>query len=264
MKLIKCTLSVVVATLLSSIAIKPAFAVTSAVPTAGIAVTSFIVGGAGAVVGGGWKTRLGGFLVGVIDPVPATFLEGKIVIEYPEELLAVTGVGWFGNFAEDPSQPFPPAFSEPFFDLDPATALYDFMQPPNPVLTTSTSATGGVVTVEFDATPDGIIVDSGENFNLLSIMFQNISNQELLWNQADPPESANFFSISDEQILTCLPDPTVPVPVTCGVDDEPFTYTVTLVPVPESNSTLSFLVLGTFSVTTIIKRTLKRNRSVLY
>jgi|GEM_PF-4685391 len=247
--LIKRTSFLVAVIVLGSVAVRPAFAVTAAVPTVGLAVTSVGVGALG-VLGGGWKTRLLGYAVGIIDPDPATFYEGKIVITYPEDLLAVTGIGWFGNFAEDPSLPVPSVVSTPFFEFDPATTPYNFLQQPNPILGVSTSATGGIVTVEFDASPNGVTVNSNAHFNLLSIMFQNISGQELQWEQADPSEPANFFSNPAQQILTCRPDPSYPVPVTCGVDAEPYRYQVSAVPEPETLWLLATGFVGLLVITT--------------
>ncbi|MBK8751018.1 MAG: hypothetical protein IPL99_04990 [Candidatus Competibacteraceae bacterium] len=230
--------------ILGSVAVNPAFAVSGAVATAGLAITSVVVGAAG-VAGGGWKTRLLGYAVGLVDPDPATFYDGTIVMTYPEDLLTFTGVGWFGNFAEDPNLPVPPIVSTPFFDFDSATPPGNFLQSPNPALTVSTSATGGVVTIKFDANPSGVTVDPGTHFNLLSIVFQNTSGQELQWQvvpaQAGPvqaalSDSANFFSNPDLQVLTCRPPSPDPnsVPVQCGDTEPANRYQVFAVPEPET------------------------------
>jgi len=113
---IKLPLVAALAAALCSVAAAPAFGATAAVPTFGIAATSIVVG-AGAVLGGGRKTRLAGFVVGVVDPASATFYDGVISISYPSDLLVVTGVGWFGSFTENititvPNPPtIPPSFN---------------------------------------------------------------------------------------------------------------------------------------------------------
>ncbi len=242
------TLLFVLVLVLAGATVRRAFAVTAAVPTAGLAVTSVVVGAAG-VLDGGWFTRIAGYAVGLIDPDPGTFYEGKIVITYPEDLLAVRGVGWFGNFAEDPSDPVPPVVLDPFFEYDTTTIDDTFLQPPNPALVTSTSDSGGVVTVEFDASPSGVTVESGAHFNLLSIMFQNISGQALEWKLADAGKPANFFSNPEQQILTCRPDFSFPDPVTCGVDAPPYRYQVSVVPPVPTLSQWGMIILTSLLLT---------------
>ena len=218
---------------------RPALAAAGAVPTAGLAATSLVVGGAGAVLSDSWWVRALGYGVGLVDPDPATFYEGKIVIAYPADLLSITSVGWFGNFAANPSLAVPPVVSSPFFELDPTNTPYNLGQAPAPSLRTSMSTSGGLLTIRFDA-PGGISVDQGAHFNLLAFTFQNISGQDLLWRTVGPSGSANFYSDAAQQILTCRPDPNYLTPVTCGNDTEAYRYQVTAVPEPSS-----MILLGT-------------------
>jgi len=207
--------------------IRPAFTATAAVPTAGLAATSIVVGTT-AVLGGGWLSKLGGLIVGVVDPASAIFYEGKIVMAYPEELLEVVGVGWLGAFSADPSAPTLPVITSPFFDFDSASTPYDFLQPANAALNTSVSTSNGVITIDFDST-DGITV-TDSHFNLLSVMYRNISGHNLAWNLATT-QPANFFSMPSEQVLICRPDPNSDL-VGCGDDAEAFRYHVSPVPIP--------------------------------
>jgi hypothetical protein len=209
-------------------------------PTAGLATTSLIVGAAG-VVGGGWFTRLASYGLGIVDPPSGTFYSGTIVIDYPENLLAVSGVGWFGNFAVDPTVPAPPVSTTPFFDV--SSSPYNFNQSPNSGLTVSTTNSGGVLTLSFNA-PNGISVDSGTEFNLLAVTFQNISGSDLAWNVVGPHGQANFFDNAAQQTLTCRPDPTFPTPVTCGENTPANRYFVTPVPEPRSLPVLMLALAG--------------------
>jgi len=209
--------------------IRPAFTATAAVPTAGLAATSIAVGGT-AILGGGWLTKIAGLVVGVVDPASATFYEGKIVLAYPEELLEVVGVGWFGEFSADPSAPTLPVITSPFFDFDSASTSYDFLQPANADLDTSVSVSSGVITIDFNSRSGSGITVTDSHFNLLSVMYKNISGHNLVWNLATT-QPANFFSKPSEQVLICRPDPNSDL-VGCGDDTEAFKYHVSPVPIP--------------------------------
>jgi len=239
------------AMLLTIVTAMSAFGVLAEIPTAGLATTSVIVG-AGGVIGGGWFTKaLGIFAVGA-DPVGSTFYDGTIVMAYPSQYVVPISIGWFGDFAVDPNVPSLPVMTTAFFDI--TTSPYDLTQAPNPSLMISSSYANGVITVSFHAPSNGLAVSApqGTPFNFLAISFQNISGQTLQWTamstsgSAAPSGSANLFDIPSQQVMTCKPDPSYIVPVTCGENSPTFMYTAT--PVPEPSTLLlfpaGFMVLG--------------------
>jgi hypothetical protein len=228
-------------------------------PTAGLSTFSFLTaaaGGSGAVTGwhgGGTANRillgLGSIGLGLVDPAPGTILDGQIVIRYPDNALAITGIGWFGPFAQDPSLPVPPVTTGPFSDSGNLT--YNVAQPPNPALNVSVTNVGGVLTIQFDALPNGIASPPGE-FNMLAIRFENISSQELVLSPAALPELAtasndvaNMFMPLSQQIFDCVPSTsTDQQPVRCGANAPSIGFLVESVPEPGSVTLLGLGVLA--------------------
>lgn len=236
------------AIILSLASARQALAGVATIPTVGLATASMAVGavGTGGAVAGGGGGGWGSFWLGlgsvgtvILDPPPATYFEGKIVITYPADLLAFVGAGWFGSFALDPSLPIPPVSLTGF--LDTGGTGYDLWQPPRPGMATSISDSAGVLTLTFDASPDGIPVDSTGHFNFVNLMFQNISGSPLRWAGTAPGGPANFFQNPSAQIMTCIPGPSYQVPVTCG-DGVHRPYQIT--PTPEPGTLWLLLPIG--------------------
>jgi hypothetical protein len=232
----------------------PALATTLTPATGGLALTSYgtgAVGVGGALAGGfggGWYSFFGGVAsVGLIalDPPQGNFYDGKFVIVYPDGLVSPVAVGWFGNFSANPGAPIPPITTTGYLNT-PTGATYNLAQAPNPAINASvvnntSNPTQGVLTITFHA-PNGVVEDTGTDFNLVGIQFQNISGQTLLW-QVDTSGSPNLFQNGALQTLTCTPDPTFQVPVACGDTTGVFSYDITVVPLPEP-STLPLLFTG--------------------
>lgn len=228
--------------LLGMSAMRPAAGAVATLPTAGVAATSLAVGavGTGGSVAGGGGGGWGSFFLGLLSvgtvvvdpPAGATFLNGKLVISYPDSLLAFEGVGWFGEFSATPLSPVPPVSLNGFMDTGGVT--YDLNQLPNPLMTVAANASGGFLTLEFDANPGGVPVPAGGHFNFVNLLFRNISGKTLLWSGTEPGGGApaNFFQIPSQQIMACRPDPSYTVPVTCGDDAPPWRYQITAVPEP--------------------------------
>lgn len=213
----------------------PSSAVTATIPTAGLAVTSAFVGGGG-VLGGAlysgqpWWYRgllcVGGAGLVVVDPPAATYLSGRSVIDYPEHLLRFSQIVWFGEFAENPSLPGPP--------VGKTSGLYeeDFsfeLQGPNPALKVTVEDIDGVLTVSWNAEPDGIAVDTADHVNIFGLLFDNVTDQNLLFSVTDPA-MANLGQNPELQSLTCIP-PGDKEPRGCGSNDEVVGFYVNAVPV---------------------------------
>jgi hypothetical protein len=238
------------------------FATTLTPATGGLALTSYgtgAIGVGGALAGGfggGWYSFFGGVAsVGLIalDPSSGDFFQGTFVIDYPDALVSPIAVGWFGNFSADPSAPVPPVSTTGYLNT-PAGATYNLAQAPNPAINASVSnntsnPSKGVLTITFND-PSGIVEDTGTDFNLLGIQFQNISGQTLLW-QVDTSGSPNLFQDASKQSLTCTPDPSYTVPVTCGSTSGAFTYDIAPIPEP---STLTLLFTGMLGLVGLSRR----------
>lgn len=177
---------------------------------------------------------VGGLSIFILDPETATFINGKIVIDYPDSLLAVDSITWFGEFAENPSLPFPPVEPTGFIQTK---GTYQLQQP-NPALNVSVTNSNSILTIEFDASPSGIVVESEDSFNVIGILFQNISGKNLVFEEAE--SSPNLFQIPSEQTLICIP-PEETIPVTCGQDS---TKNFKVTSVPESTSIFGLLTLS--------------------
>lgn len=240
------------------VANQPALGIVAEIPTAAISSVSLGVGAlstAGGIAGlNSGLTRVfnffGGLALVAIDPDPATFLSGKIVLNYPDTLLSFQSIGWFGNFAIDPSLPALPVSSSGFIDT--AGALYNVQQAPNPLLHVTTTNANGVLTIEFDASPNGISVDGADHFNLLGITFKNISGQDLEWTLPHSP--ANFFENPSQQFITCIP-PGSGKAMSCGDGVVPPGFEI--VPIPEPD-TAALLAIGTLAVGAAARRSLRK------
>jgi len=222
------------------------YATTLTPATGGLALVSYGTGalGVGGAVaggfGGGWKSFFGGVAsVGLIlvDPPSGDFYSGTFVLEYPDTLLAPVAVGWFGNFAANPSSPTPPVMSTGYVNLPGGT--YDWFQAANPAIhATVTNDTSnplvGVLTVTF-SDPDGVPAQTGVDFNMFNMQLQNISGQTLLW-KINTTGGGNLFQNAAAQSSMCIPDPLFYAnPITCGDDGSTsFHYDVSRVPEPSS------------------------------
>jgi hypothetical protein len=232
-----------IAVLLFAISADKALATTAAVPTAGIAVTSYVVGAAGATEGaleetrGKWERKLlafGGLLLMGIDPDPATYLSGTSVIAFPDEYLEFQQLTWYGAFS-DMSTGYTGPVAGPgavqnsgFFD---DVSVFE-PQAPNPDITFSTSVIDAILTVSWSADP-GISAE-GESVNIFGALFKSISTEDLFFETMGPNDPlANFYQDTGAQSLQCIP-PGYTEPQTCGYPDEPITFRITQVPEPSS------------------------------
>ena len=213
-----------------------ASAVTTAVPTAGIAVTSFVVGAAAATESAiedtipKWRRKLIGFtslLLMAIDPDPATYLFGRTVIEYPESLLEFQQLTWYGAFSDMSTGDTGPIAGpgavqgSGFFD---DVKLF-VPQGPNPALNVTGSATGGVLNVSWNAFPG--IQAEGASVNIFGAVFKSISPTDLQF-EITPAGSplANFYQNTAAQALVCIPSHEL-MPRGCGYPDEPIGFRIT-------------------------------------
>lgn len=222
-------------------------AAAGAIPSGGITATSVVVGFAGATngvfgwSGGGWLQRaltgVGGSVILVVDPEPATFYSGRHVFKFPEELLRVETVGWFGEFSADPAAPVPPVSETGFLPFMP---VFIPLQAPNPGLEVVVSLAPGEVMIEWEA-EDGIFVAGTEHFNFLGIVLSNITDSTLEWELGEGPDfsadgfapqlqlpSANVYQDAPRQSLICQPV-SVDERVLCG-DDTGHAFRVFVVP----------------------------------
>lgn len=261
---IKCLLSTALTTLVVvGGGAKQTLAATAAVPTAGVAATSIVVGAAGAAEGSVEDTRskwnrkfliFGGILLTVVDPDPAIYLGGTSVIEFPKELLEFQELTWYGPFSDMSPGDSGPTCDEGcvqnsgfFNDVSLFTP-----QDHNPNITYNTSVDNGVLTVSW--TPEPGIVAEANSVNIFGIAFKNISGQDLFVEIAPSnSQSANLLQNTSMQSLTCIP-PNEEEPQPCGYPDEPIRFTVTPVPEP-----LTVLGTGTAIVFgTVFKRKLAK------
>lgn len=229
---------------------QPAWAVVGELPTAGLATASIavgVVGAAGGITGangGGWLNRIllgvGGTGLTILDPSPGTFFGGSITIDYPSDLLAFDYVGWFGNFASDPSAaPPPPVTSEEqtgFYDFN--EVIYNLKEGPSSAMQTSVSDHNGVLTISFTSST-GISAPSSEDFNFMDVAFTNISGHVLDWSLA-PANGGNFFSDNALSTFVCKPDPTYLAPTGCSANAPITGYHISI---PEP-STWALMLLG--------------------
>jgi hypothetical protein len=95
--------------------------------------------------------------------------------------------------------------------------------------------------------------DTGGHSTPELALFENISGQTLAWERATPGGSdpANLFQNPSQQILTCRPDSSFSVPVTCGDDSPPERYIITTVPEP---GTFWLVALGSLGLVGLTRR----------
>ena len=228
--------------LLSVTSVPPLFGAAAGLLSGGLGWASLAVGvlGAGNGItganGGGAGNRLitgvGGTALGVFDPSPGTFYTGQLVIEYPSDLISVAYVGWYGNFAVDPTVPIPPVTADEatgFYDSN--GVVYQLQQAANTALNATVSKSGGVLTINFND-PAGVLGNSAGHFNFLDVAFTNISGEPLVWSTVAAGGSSNFFENNAQSTLTCVPDPSYTVPVSCGGSTAPTSFSVIETPEP--------------------------------
>lgn len=229
---------------------QPVYAVVATLPTAGLAATSVAVGVVGALGGitgangGGWLNRIflgvGGAGLTVLDPPAAAFYGGSITIDYPSNLLAFDHIGWFGNFASDPSAaPPPPVTAEEqagFYDSN--GVVYNLQEGPSGTMQVSVSNHSGVLTISFSS-PTGIAAPPAQDFNFMGITFTNVSGHVLDW-ALDQGGGANFFLDNAASSLTCKPEPSFLQPVGCSANAPIIGYQIS---VPEP-STWALMLFG--------------------
>jgi hypothetical protein len=201
-----------------------------AVGVVGVASSATGIGGPSGT-GGRVAQGAGSVAVGALDPSPGTFYTGQVVIDYPTDLLAFDGIGWYGPFAADPSQPTPPISNTAFLATG---GPYDVIQGPAAGLDVqiTNDSVAGVLTLTFSSS-SGITVPGNTDFNFANLLFSNISGQTLYWTVA-APGTANFSQSTPQQYLTCEPNPTYLAPVNCGTGTTNTTATGYVVsPTPE-------------------------------
>lgn len=225
-----------------------AWSATAAVPTAGVAVTSILVGAAGATESGlddtrsKWNRRVLGFLSIVVltaDPDPATYLSGTSVFAFPDELLEFTGLTWYGPFSDMSTGDTGPVAGP---DAIQGSGFVDDVQlfkpqAPNPFLDITTTVIDGKLTVSWTANPG--IEAASTSVNMFGAAFTNISGRDLPFAITPPGSpSANLYQITSAQSLVCIP-PGEKIPRGCGYPDEPIRFAI----IPEP-ATLTLFAIG--------------------
>lgn len=250
--------------------LRPLYGAIAELPTAGLATASIVVGVLGAAdgvtgaTGGGWLQRVFVGVTGtglvVVDPPSGTFYNGQIVMDYPDNLLSLAYVGWFGNFASDSSLPVPPVTSSEseqlgFYDAPPNT--YTWNEPANPALGATVTNSGGVVTVSFND-PGGVAANAAGagDFNFVDMAFTNISGSELSWATVG---SANLFEDNAMTSFTCTP--VNGVRGNCGANAPVVGFAITAVPEPD---TLPLLGAGLFALFVCRRRSQKSTDCAIY
>lgn len=222
------------------VASKPTMAVTAAVPTVGLAVTSVVVG---AVAGtesaieetrSKWNRKLLGFgsiLLLAVDPQPASYISGTTSLTFPDEFLRFEGLTWFGPFSDGSTGDLGPvagpgAIQGSGFTDD--VSLF-VQQLPNSSLEVNTSVSGGVLTVSWSTDP--AIQADRDPVNIFGAVFTSIWPQDLQFGTADAGVPANLFQNIAQQSVVCIPSDETQ-PRQCGYPNEPIGFTVTPVPIP--------------------------------
>ena len=238
-------------------------AATAAVPTAGLAVTSVLVGAAGATESGlddtrsKWNRRVLGFLSIVVltaDPDPATYLSGTSVFAFPDELLEFTGLTWYGAFSDMSIGDLGPVAGSGAIQ---GSGFVDDVQlfkaqAPNPFLNITTNVVNGKLTVSWTANPG--IEASSTSVNMFGAAFTNISGRDLQFAITPPgSSSANLYQVTAAQSLVCIP-PDEKVARGCGYPDEPIRFAI--IPEP-ATLTLFAIGLAGFAVSRKQKRKLR-------
>jgi hypothetical protein len=220
---------------------KLASAVTAFVPTGGLAVTSFVLGAAAATESAIEETRskwdrkylgFGGLLLMGIDPDPATYLSGKSVIQYPDSLLQFQQLTWYGAFSDMSTGDTGPVAGpgavqgSGFFD----DVKVFVPQGRNPAIGVTYSGSGGVLTVDWSATPG--IQATGSSVNIFGALFTSISPTDLFFETTPPGSpSANFKQNTAAQSLYGIVVSST-VAQALGYPDEPIGFSITAVPEP--------------------------------
>lgn len=223
----------------------PASAVTSAVPTAGIAVTSFVVGAAAATESAleetrsKWNRKLLGFgsiLLMGIDPDPATYLSGTSVISFPDTLLSFKQLTWYGPFSDGSTGDTGPlagagaVANSGFFDQ----AMLFVPQAASPALQVVTTVNAGLLTVSWSAVPG--IQAAGSSVNIFGAVFESISVPDLQLAMTPPGSPlANMAQQVAAQSLFCIPAGEL-VARGCGYPNMPIGFSVSAVPEPVTSA----------------------------
>lgn len=92
----------------------------------------------------------------------------------------------------------------------------------------------GVLTISWDAGPQGIAVNTTGHVNMFGILFDNISNQNLQFTVVDP-SVGTLGQQPTLQSLVCF-TPTDPGPRPCGSSEPTVGFTVTHVPVAKTGT----------------------------
>ena len=214
----------------------PARAVTTFVPTAGLAASSFVVGAIAATESALdetrslWNRRLlgnGGLLLMGIDPDPAVYLEGTSVIRYPSSLLEYAGITWYGPFSDMSTGDTGPVAGPGAIQGSGFTDQVDVFrsQGPNSAIEFRVDDSAGVLTVEWAANP-GIQAINGTSVNIFGFVFRNTSGTDLSISSLSPDSAtANLFQDTAAQSLTCKPSGEL-IPRECGYPSEPIRFGV--------------------------------------
>jgi hypothetical protein len=215
-------------------------AVTAAVPTVGLAVTSVVVGAAAGTESAleetrsKWNRKLLGFgsiLLLAVDPQPASYISGITSITFPNEYLQFQGLTWFGPFSDGSTGDLGPVAGSGavqgsgFTDDVPLFV----QQPANSSLDVNTNVSGGVLTVSWSTDP--AIQADGDPVNIFGAVFTSIWPQDLQFGTAPAGAPANLFQNITLQSVICIPSDETQ-PRQCGYPDEPIGFTVTPVPIP--------------------------------
>lgn len=236
----------IVSLMLSTVALmtpSPTYAVIPGPITGGLSFLSFgvgVLGITGGVAGlppntaGRFGVGLGGLAIAVLDPPEATYISGQISLRYPGNFLTVDSIGWFQEFALDPTIAVPPVTTNGFL----MPGFYP-LQAPNPSMNVSVSDSFGQLIVHFDS-PTGIVVpSSSEHANILGVVFKNISESDLEWILDE--HGGNLFQQGSDQYLMCRDaDGRI---YRCGSETPAFSYRVMPVPEPATYPLIGVAVL---------------------
>ncbi|WP_271956211.1 hypothetical protein [Microcystis aeruginosa] len=180
-----------------------------------------------------------------IDPPPSSIFNGQVALYFNPSLLQVESFGWFGGFGIDPNLPSPAVGSGDFLPENTPFIL----QAPNPQLTQDVIVDNieGNLVATFDWGSDGFQPSSPEeDFNFFGIEFVFEDPEGRLGTKFVEPGAGDvgLSTLPGANFYNCTPIGSEVIQ-SCSVDKE--SRDLLLVPVPESDFSLSLLALGTLS-----------------
>lgn len=174
----------------------------------------------------------GSVVTGLVDPPPATFLNGTFTQHYDPSVLEITEFGWLGSWGVDETLAAPPVDRSTWANETPLN-----LQAPNLSLTTSVvnNVSSGNLVVSYDWGATGHNEPTGSPFNFFAVVFtlkHDAIITELGNNPNSDPIAGSTLYISSESSACTMPDDPTKV-MQCGEPDTTY-YVVT--PVPESST----------------------------